>query len=156
MEWNYATEHPWKREPANENEQRIYSKLYGGCLHSMWSRVNRTDGERLATCDKCGWSVDLGHDKTEYEPADPVRSNSEVSAMFQTSLPNYRYDDVQANKVFREMEAAGWHCMIHSAGERFACSTTKGDERFVSTAHDTKAAAITEAAGLLLKGKWPR
>lgn len=156
QEWNFASEHPDKREPANEHEQRIHMKLYGGCLHTLWTRTQYTDGNRDAKCDKCGSFVYLGHDKTEWETADPVKSDREVRAMFHRLLPNFRYDDVVANKVFRDMESAGWHCMIHSVGEQFACSMTKGGERFVSTAHKAKPAAITEAAGLVLKGKWPR
>lgn len=156
QEWNFASEHPDKREPANEDEQRIHMKLNGGCLHTLWTRTQYTDGMRDARCDKCQWPVYLGRDRTEFEPADPIRSDREIRAMFLRTIPNTRYDDVVANKVFRDMEAAGWHCMLHSVGDQFACSMAKGDEKFVSTAHKSKAAAITEASGLVLKGKWPR
>jgi hypothetical protein len=156
QEWNFASEHPDKREPANEDEQRIHMKLYGGCLHTLWTRQQYTDGNRDAKCDKCGSFVYLGHEKTEFEDADPVRSDREIRAMFLKLIPNTRYDDVNANKVFRDMEVAGWHCIIHSKDDEFACSMSKGEERFMSGAHKVRAAAITEAAGLVLKEKWPR
>lgn len=117
QEWNFASEHPDKREPANEHEQRIHMKLNGGCLHTMWTRQQYTDGMRVAICDKCGAMEYLGHDKREFEPADPIRSDREIRAMFAKRVPNTRYDDVVANKVFRDMETAGWHCVVHSVGD---------------------------------------
>lgn len=155
-EWNFASTPPWKREPANDNEKRILTKLYGGCVHTFYTRSQDTDGHRHAKCDHCQSSVYLGRDKTEWEEADKVKSDREIRDSFHRFLPTYSYDDVLANKVFRDMEAAGWHCIIHSVSDRFACSMAKGDERFVSTAHDIRAAAVTEAAGMVLKGKWPR
>jgi hypothetical protein len=156
QEWNFATKHPMKRELANEDEQRIYMKLNGGCLHTMWTREQYPDGMRLAICVKCGAMEDIGRDKTEYEPADPVKSDREIREMFLRRLPNFRYDDVVANKVFRTIEAAGWHCIVHSKDDQFACLMSKGAERFLSASYTTKSAAITNAAGQVLMGKWPR
>lgn len=156
QEWNFASEHPSKRTSATADEQRIYEKLQGGCLHREWARMQSADGHRTATCSACDFSVDLGRDSTEFEKADPVLSDSAVRELFLRSIPHTRYDDANANKVFRDLEAAGWHCIIRSRGDRYKCAMSKGNERFVSSAYSTKAAAITEAAGLLLRGIWPR
>jgi hypothetical protein len=143
-EWYFSSVRPDKREPANEDERRIHLRLYGGCLHSMWTREQDTNGARFAKCDRCGAHPYLGRDKTTWSDADPVMSDREIQATFDRMVPNYRYDDVLANKLFRDIEHAGWHCLMHSLSDRFACSMEKGAERFLSTAHDTKAAAISE------------
>jgi hypothetical protein len=155
QEWNFASEHPSKRESANDDEQLIHMKLSGGCLHTQWTRVAYPEG-RHAKCDKCGQSVYLGRDRTDFEKADPVVSDREIRAMLLKLIPNTRYDDVVANKVFRDMEMAGWHCMVQSVGDSFVCSMRKGDERHVSKSYPAKSFAITEAAGSVLKDKWPR
>lgn len=156
QEWNFATEHPSKREPANEDEQRIHKKLYGNCLHTLWTRTQYPDGNRDAKCDFCESHVYLGHDRTEFEEADKVKSEREIRERFLRLIPNTRYDEIVANKVFRDMEAAGWHCMVHTKDDQFTCSMAKGNERFVSAAQKIKSAAITDAAGQVLMGKWPR
>jgi len=156
QEWNFASEHPDKREPANEDEQRIHKKLYGNCLHTLWSRRQYPDGNRDAKCDTCDAYVYLGRDKTEFDAADKVKSDREIRELFLRLIGNTRYDDVVANKVFRDIEAAGWHCVIHTKDDQFACSMAKGEERFLSAAQSTKSAAITNAAGQVLMGKWPR
>lgn len=156
QEWNFATVHPANRELANEDEQRINKKLYGGCMHVLWSRLQDLDGSRYARCDACGAEVYLHDDNAKWVETQRVMSDAEVRKAFLRSIPNTRYDDIVANEVLRKIEAAGWHCMIISKADRFACSMAKGDECFVSEPQGTKSAAITVAAGQVLKGKRPR
>ena len=155
-EWNYASEHPSKRLPANEDERRIYVKMHDGCLHDMWKRFTDTEGKRYAKCDSCGASTWIGDEANDRRDATPVLTDAEVRDRWASGISSSRYDDVIANELLREIEAAGWHCMLHTKGDQFACSMEKGSERIVSAAHKIRAAAITEAAGLVVKGKWPR
>lgn len=156
QEWNFNSEHPLKRTAATPDELRIYEKLYGGCTHSMWTRIQDANGHRHATCDTCQKSVYLGREGNRWESGDLVLPDAAVQEKFLGAIPHTRYDDVNANKVFRDLEAAGWTCTVHTRGDLYACTMSKAGERFASNAHNTRAAAITEAAGQLLRGTWPR
>lgn len=156
QEWNFSSEHPLKRTAATSDELLIYEKLYGGCTHSTWTRSQDANRNRHATCDTCQKSVYLGRGSSRGACGDLVLTDRAVQERFLGTIPHTRYDDVNANKVFRDLEAAGWTCLVQTRGDLYVCSMTKAGERFASNAHITKAAAITEAAGQLLRGRWPR
>ncbi|GEM_PF-2823550 len=88
--------------------------------------------------------------------ADPVKTDAEIREGWLRGVRRFMYDEVVASELFRTIEATGWTCIIYNKDDLFACSMAKGSERFVSGAHKTKCAAITDAASQVAKGKFPR
>lgn len=130
------------------DEQRVVETVLGVCMHWHWTRSTEQYAQ-YADCVTCGKRLYLSGNWA------PELADSAVSALWLKLVPRPATDEVVAGTVLQQLEARGWSTRIIQSGGLTTCVVEKEHVRFESSARDTRAAAINEAAAKAAGGNFP-
>ena len=120
-------------------EQLVAEKVLGVCLHRHWTRSFEPYAQ-FAVCLSCEQRLYLSGSLA------PELTDTAVTKLWLRQLPRPASDEATASAVVDKLQAQGWSVKIVQSGATTTCDVQKGGAWFESSAHDTRAAAINEAA----------
>lgn len=130
------------------DEQRVVEKVLGVCMHWHWTRSTEQYAQ-YAICVTCAKRLYLSGNFA------PEVADTAVTALWLKQVPRPATDEDVASNVLRALAARGWSIHIVQSGSSTTCLLEKEHVRFESCAHETRAAAINEAAAKAAGGKFP-